>query len=493
MNEKEMFKSINKGVPNFVSIEIPVDTIINECASDQDLLKKEISEIREQLREYLITRMGFAKANNTFFVSLKTTTNYKDSSNSLYISPKPFIVMLKKILGVAYDGNSFNDLTLKEQLLSRVEKLSQITTPDELQREFPYIYADYELSKNQKKKIDNMQKEIITNFDLELMDKLQQRKRMFYFCALSTDFQEFIYNQTLMYRNFILKRQFVEKHLNETPLDLSKFEGLDKEKFEMLLAYTYLQEAEYTSDHEKRQKCIYYVSTYLRETKTSKTTVRNHGVVISFDLIKEKYKKILEKDPRLNPIDLDRQRFEGYHYKHVQNHIKKYYGHRVMWTLIPEGFQPNDLDQKVYAGLNERYKQSTPEEKEQRIREGLELYERKINFYESTNYIARVYGKDKFDGYVGYIYPNGQILSEKFFEDYKKFIPCTKECIYNFTIYNFEELSKHSKLTLIKDKKCKRILHAGEWEKRNLSVIEQPPIAPEEDIKKLILRCQEIK
>ena len=40
----------------------------------------------------------------------------------------------------------------------------------------------------------------------------------------------------------------------------------------------------------------------------------------------------------------------------------------------------------------------------------------KRELFESTAYIYRIIGVDKFIGYVGYIYPNGIVVFEKLFE-----------------------------------------------------------------------------
>ena len=77
---------------------------------------------------------------------------------------------------------------------------------------------------------------------------------------------------------------------------------------------------------------------------------------------------------------------------------------------------------------------------------------------------------------------------EKFYDDYANCIPTKGEAIYNVDVITFEALSKLPKTVLIKDKQCKRIIHAGKWEEKGQEVIDQEPIPnAEEEIKKLIL------
>ena len=95
----------------------------------------------------------------------------------------------------------------------------------------------------------------------------------------------------------------------------------------------------------------------------------------------------------------------------------------------------------------------------------------------------------QFDGYVAFVYPNGEILLERFFSDYSQCMPATGEAIYNLNIYNFEDLSKFSKLQLIRDKACKRILHGPTFEKQAQSIIDRP-VKPgvEKDVEEFVLK-----
>ena len=101
----------------------------------------------------------------------------------------------------------------------------------------------------------------------------------------------------------------------------------------------------------------------------------------------------------------------------------------------------------------------------------------------------KIYGVSKFDGYVAYVYPNGEILLERFFADYAECIPATGEAVYNLNIYNFEEMSKYSKLELIRNKSAKRILHCASFERLAQAVVDKP-VTPEvkADVEQFILK-----
>ena len=81
-----------------------------------------------------------------------------------------------------------------------------------------------------------------------------------------------------------------------------------------------------------------------------------------------RYKKILRNNPILKPIDEDRSHFEGYHWKHVENHVKKYFLNGVNWQIVPPGDEAS-LDTRVINSLNRTYNHLSLEEKERRINE----------------------------------------------------------------------------------------------------------------------------
>ena len=114
-----------------------------------------------------------------------------------------------------------------------------------------------------------------------------------------------------------------------------------------------------------------------------------------------------------------------------------------------------------------------------------------MKFFENSGYSYRVYGINEFNGYIAYIYPNGEVIMEKFFNDYANCIPTIHEAIYNVKAADFETLSKLKKPALIKDKRCRRIIHRGEWEIKGQEIIDIPATEEsQEEVKKLILRLQ---
>ncbi|MGN1371319.1 MAG: hypothetical protein ACI4XM_03490 [Candidatus Coprovivens sp.] len=491
MNEQEMYTAINKGIPNYVIIELNTQTLLNECSSNREQLEKEFSLLKELYRTNIIKINGYTKAKEDFFDYFRLITSYKNAETKIYISPIPFINKLKRFLNVTNPSTDFNDQQLSQELLKKVEELKNITSITELKEKFPYIYADYELSINAYHQIKKYEERHSNNRTIEIVSTINRQYNIYNSSALDTDFHRFILKQSTLYRNLIVRRQFVEGYTNRSSIDFSMFQGLDKEKFELYLADKYLEKAYETEDDKIKQQCIYYIATYIRETKVSNIVIKNdQGQNISFKHIVRKYKKLLQSNPILKPIDEQRENFKGYHIKHVENHVKKYFFTNVDWQIIPPGTE-TELNRKVIDSLNRQYNYLTPEEKEKKILERYSTYERKRRFFDNSGYIHKLYGQNAFEGYIAYIYPNGEILMEKFFDDYENCIPTIGEAIYNIRAMYFDNLSKLSKPTLIKDKRCKRIIHAGNWEEKAQGIINHEATKEtKEEVKQLLLRIQ---
>ena len=72
------------------------------------------------------------------------------------------------------------------------------------------------------------------------------------------------------------------------------------------------------------------------------------------------------------------------------------------------------------------------------------------NFFESSNYLFRIEGINHFEGYIGYIYPNGKAVFEKHYEDVEKGVVARSCATYIMGIKDLVEVSKLSKTQIIK-------------------------------------------
>ena len=491
MNSQEMYTAINKGVPCYSIIELDVNTIINECAFDKQRLQEEMSLIKELYRSYFIEKMEFVKAKEYFLDKFRIMTSFKNAESNIYISPIPYIEKLKRILNVTDESVDFNDESLYQKLKDRVAELSKITTPEELKIKFPLIYEDYLLAIDSYPKIKRYEMLHRHDEDEDVKSNISRQYRMFRLHGLHTLFDRFIKKQSTMYRNFAVRRQFIEGYANRHPLDFSMFTGLDKAKFELYLADKYLTRAIESTDDKEKQECVFYLATYIRETKVSATTIKNdEGKQISFDYIVRRYKRFLQQNHSIRPIDEPRENFKNYNVRHVINHVNKYFFTDVNWQIVPPG-KEDELDREVIESLNRAYNYLSPEERETKILERYCIYERKKRYFENSGYAHKIYGINTFAGYIAYIYPNGEILMEKYFDDQANCRPTQGEAIYNVKVADFERLSRLAKPVLMKEPTCARIIHRGEWEEKADIIVNRPATKEtEESVKKLILELQ---
>jgi hypothetical protein len=94
-----------------------------------------------------------------------------------------------------------------------------------------------------------------------------------------------------------------------------------------------------------------------------------------------------------------------------------------------------------------------------------EILFRKFTF-ENTNYACQIIGKDKFNGYVGFIYENGLVVFERFYED--DGTPSKANATYIMNYKNFIELIQLTKQEILEcirygEENIKRLYHSKNW------------------------------
>ena len=80
-------------------------------------------------------------------------------------------------------------------------------------------------------------------------------------------------------------------------------------------------------------------------------------------------------------------------------------------------------------------------------------------------------GKDTFDGYIGYIFSNGTVILDKFYDNSRKGKVSKGDAIYYMDIQDFYKLSQLTKTELMKRKEVGRIIHRGNWQSDVLEVL----------------------
>ena len=112
----------------------------------------------------------------------------------------------------------------------------------------------------------------------------------------------------------------------------------------------------------------------------------------------------------------------------------------------------------------------------------------KKEFYASTDPFFRIKGKNTFDGYIGFIYTNGKVVLDKYYENSKVGQVADGKAIYVMDIEDFYILSNYPKSILMKNPGIKRIYHTSGWQDKVQKEItsEGQGIKTAEEVKKLI-------
>ena len=92
-------------------------------------------------------------------------------------------------------------------------------------------------------------------------------------------------------------------------------------------------------------------------------------------------------------------------------------------------------------------------------------------FLDNSPYVCKLYGMDKFEGYIGYMYLNGSVVFNKYYQNLKTYQVASSQATYVMRFDNFMELSRLTKSEIIhmiqKDRhaKVKRIFHREDMDR----------------------------
>ena len=189
---------------------------------------------------------------------------------------------------------------------------------------------------------------------------------------------------------------------------------------------------------------------------------------------KEEFEELIERHPEAKAFVLPELEYGGNEkYKDIglMEKIVKLYSEeaKVNWEFLPKGM-----------GIKRSSSSNSSDEARVTIKKDADILRRevdmRISILENSGYIGTpVKGLNTFNGYYGFIYPNGKVILEKFWENEEELIPATKAATYVMTIDNFIEMSKISRINLVEYIKTlpeigvKRIFHTSinNWQ-RNL-------------------------
>lgn len=252
--------------------------------------------------------------------------------------------------------------------------------------------------------------------------------------------------------------------------------------------YKYLKENKEVYEKNKHQKIKIYRD---REGKYVEYTVE------SFLPIFEKFYKENMSDKRM----LDRQKdsagigfkeFEERFNERVERDKKKLRLEVAAtdWEILRAGTIDREREEmlKIINGINYQKRKDKPktlDEIEKQKQDKLKLLMDKWEYFDQSNYIVTIKGTNQMTGYVGYIYPNGIVIFEQFFEEKKAKEPVIYKAIYVMDILNFIKMSSLSKTEIMdyiknnSDESVKRVYHSKNWKEKLTQIIKADTITEE--------------
>ena len=514
-------ESLNKGVP----VDTPVLVRYNDLLGIVDDKEKLKSIIDKKYRRVfsVINRTNLPVVNLSFYKTFEIYTDPKNLERSIVFSPTSLTTSILANLNYRGMGESLEHRLVpvglnEEEILSRLRKLRSIKTEKQLAEEFPFLYrysyipgcnyykendfgfaarfVDFvckdELVK--KRYLDDLKRRykqsgIFVDVDTEIKKARFYRIENFGNAAANT------IATLLDNKNFEFNREF----LLDNPIDLSEVVKFDQDKLELYFAYCFLEFAKIVNPEDK-QRYLYYVSNYFMENKDKISSnlciavgvkdensrrVDKSKLVSSLDLYTE-YKKLLVDNPNLRVIDFSKVDFSDMSLSEVEGFMDLYLKDLgANWEIISSLSVDEEFATYVRSKIPGRKREDTLTHRERLV----DLFLEKKEFYDSCDPFFRIKGKNTFDGYIGYIFKNGKIILDKFYDDAENGKVADGHAIYVMNIDEFYELSRLSKSELIKNKLCTRYIHRGDWQdrvRREIGADCDGYISAADEVKKLV-------
>ena len=248
----------------------------------------------------------------------------------------------------------------------------------------------------------------------------------------------------------------------------------DSEKLGIYITYIY-QEMLKSMKAEYQQEYLYYISEYYFENRelieqNKKLYSPYFDKIIRLKDMYEDYKKILVNNPKLRLVDFNHDDFAGMNLSEVDEFMYEYFKSlNANW----EFFKDTKIDEDTILKIKSYYGDSTIFPEHEELKEILNKFIEKKEFFDRTDPYYRISGKNTFDGYIGYIYSNGTVVLEKFFENSVTGKVAKNQAIYIMSIQNFHTLTQLSKNEIISQKLCKRFIHKGNWQEKIITEINE--------------------
>ncbi len=439
------------------TVSLSLGTILRECSLNPNLQIDHFYYFALQNRENLHQIFKYKKFNDDFISHVDCFNTGEYLVGMIRPSYDEFLSKLVSLLNLPVRGKIIDNDELEKRLLERVERLKQVTSEQELKIEFPLLYKDLIDGRKYFRSLHQMKRQ--EGYDEE---QFASGEHYYYSCAMKKSLPNFVSTQAELYRRFVTQRKEL-KALQQT----KAFNGyiakhFNMDKLYMYVMHEYLVKAENTKDKDEIRKYIAYLDLYLSSYRKMDFSITlDSGLKVDLDNIKKRLANLK---------------------RYVSDNSSQ-----VEWVLIPEGrnYQrvTKDSEHEVKSTL------LTFEEIEALRQKG----ERKGAFYETTPYLVKALGLRKYQGYIAYVYENGEVILDR---EFNPDVPSTAvgNAIYNLKVTDFETLSRYDKQVLMKHPRVGRMNHTPTWEERVSKIIYREATEQERiETRQLVKRLREAK
>lgn len=492
----QLTENIREGAP----IESPVILLAVDILSifeNKEAATRAINEAQNKLIEYLGT-LG-PREDIEFFYTMEIKTDDKTLEKKIVLSPSALISTIIYNLNIKQITNdNLRNLTVKElsELMKiyaapRLENLRKITKQKELQKKFPSLYLKFCKQSKQREDLKMLAKNINL---LKISDRVVVNNVIKSWGYKNAN--EFIKSKNLSVAEFVdAYAEALEAwtthipeiawYMKQIEVDFNNMTLKNQEKLELYLASQFLKAAQ-TYGGTSPQRYLIFVANYFKKHPEKKTDDQNQitygkveneefgasqpGITVSAKSLYDEYKQFVISHPEIQLLTFDKKELDGMNLEEAEEYVRaRLEDIQANWSFLPK----EEFDQVVISTAPEISHEEQDEETKKAKQEHLiDLFMEKKELYEQTDPFFRIKGNDTFDGYIGYIYPNGKVILDKFFENAETGRVADGQAIYIMDFTDFARLSVLPKSELIDNPACRRIIHAGDWQSRVTKEIE---------------------
>lgn len=298
-------------------------------------------------------------------------------------------------------------------------------------------------------------------------------------CNFNNNFNEFIKTKIVSLEKLIISNRkclkFFEKEIDIKAL----LDCFDFDEFCLLLARSVLDNCKITEERKglvDNSVCV--IKEYLDAVQKLRKSNKNYYCqivlpgdkkgrkkIVTVEDIEREYESLLARHPEFSFIETNKEQLESLlsYYGFTNEDIKSLdfssrTGEEVFmhffekfkedkellasWIILPKGETNNNSSKTYEHNTSKDYKNIDNSEHVRRM-----LYGK--HYLDNSPYAYKLSGTNKFEGYIGFIYPNGVVIFEKFYENEKTGRVARNSATYVMNIFNFVELSKLSRSEIV--------------------------------------------